>query len=74
MGRALDRLFDADRSALITEVALASHERFGVTFEHWLNEVVLKHAVKVAAVRKEPNGLDAGFSVDVLPKEETEGE
>lgn len=38
LGRALDRLFDADRSALITEVALAGHERFGVTFERFHND------------------------------------
>jgi len=30
LGRALDRLFDADRAALLTEVVLAVAERFGV--------------------------------------------
>ncbi|MFV2074411.1 MAG: DUF4277 domain-containing protein, partial [Thermoanaerobaculales bacterium] len=38
LGRALDRLFDADRSALFTQVALACHERFGVTFERFHND------------------------------------
>ncbi len=38
LGRALDRLFDADRAALLTKVALACHERFGVTFERFHND------------------------------------
>ena len=38
LGRALDRLFDADRGALLTQVALACHERFGVTFERFHND------------------------------------
>lgn len=38
LGRALDRLFDADRAALLTEVALACHARFGVSFERFHND------------------------------------
>ena len=38
LGRALDRLFDADRGALLTQVALACHERFGVSFERFHND------------------------------------
>ncbi|MBE7522863.1 MAG: hypothetical protein HS109_10825 [Burkholderiales bacterium] len=33
IGRALDRLFDADRAALLTEVVVAVGRRFGVTFD-----------------------------------------
>jgi len=39
LGRALDRLFDADRAALLTEVALAVAERFGVNFDECHNPV-----------------------------------
>jgi hypothetical protein len=35
LGRALDHLFDADRGALITAVALAVGRRFGVHFEEF---------------------------------------
>ena len=38
LGRALDRLFDADRAALLTEVALAVAERFGVNFDECHND------------------------------------
>src|SRR6202163_2228898 len=38
LGRALDRLFDADRAALLTEVALAAAERFGVNFDECHND------------------------------------
>ncbi|MFL9937245.1 IS1634 family transposase [Paraburkholderia sp. RL18-103-BIB-C] len=38
LGRALDRLFDADRAALLTEVALAVGERFGVNFDECHND------------------------------------
>jgi hypothetical protein len=38
LGRALDRLFDADRAALLTEVALAVAERFGVRFDECHND------------------------------------
>jgi transposase len=37
LGRALDRLFDADRAALLTEVALAVGQRFGVQFDEFHN-------------------------------------
>jgi len=38
LGRALDRLFDADRGALITAVALAVGRRFGVDFAEFHND------------------------------------
>lgn len=38
LGRALDRLFDADRSALLTAVVLAVAERFAVRFEELHND------------------------------------
>jgi transposase len=38
LGRALDRLFDADRAALLTEVALVVAERFGVNFDECHND------------------------------------
>jgi len=38
LGRALDRLFDADRAALLTEVALAVGQRFGVHFDEFHND------------------------------------
>jgi transposase len=38
IGRALDRLFDSDRTALLTEVAVAVGQRFGVKFEEFHND------------------------------------
>ena len=38
IGRALDRLFDADRGALLTEVVIAVGLRFGVAFERLHND------------------------------------
>jgi len=38
LGRALDHLFDADRAALLTEVALAVAERFDVNFDECHND------------------------------------
>ena len=38
IGRALDRLFDADRGSLLTEVVLAAGERFGVKLEELHND------------------------------------
>lgn len=38
IGRALDRLFDADRAALLTEVVVAVGRRFGVAFERLHND------------------------------------
>ncbi len=38
IGRALDRLFDADRAALLTEVVVAVGQRFGVCFEELHND------------------------------------
>ena len=38
LGRALDRLFDADRAALLTEVVLAVGLNFGVSFDELHND------------------------------------
>src|SRR4029450_1860270 len=38
IGRALDRLFDADRGALLTEVALMLGQRFGVRMQQLHND------------------------------------
>src|SRR4029450_9794915 len=38
IGRALDRLFDADRGALLTEVVLALAQRFGVRLQQLHND------------------------------------
>ena len=38
LGRALDRLFDADRAALLTELVLAAGQRFGVRFDEFHND------------------------------------
>jgi len=38
IGRALDRLFDADRAALLTEVVVAVSQRFGVQFDKLHND------------------------------------
>jgi transposase len=38
IGRALDRLFDADRAALLTEVVVAVGQRFGVAFDRLHND------------------------------------
>lgn len=38
VGRALDRLFDADRQALLTEVTLALGQHFDVSFERFHND------------------------------------
>ena len=37
-GRALDRLFDAERAGLLTEVVVAVGQRFGVSFERLHND------------------------------------
>jgi hypothetical protein len=38
LGRALDRLFDADRGSLLTEVVIAVRRRFGVEFDELHND------------------------------------
>jgi len=38
LGRALDRLFDTDRAALLTEVVVAVAERFGLRFDELHND------------------------------------
>src|SRR5215471_180873 len=38
IGRALDRLFDTDRAALLTEIVVAIGQRFGVNFDEFHND------------------------------------
>src|SRR6516164_1028075 len=38
IGRALDRLFDTDRAALLTEIVVAIGQRFGVAFNEFHND------------------------------------
>jgi transposase len=38
LGRALDRLFDADRAALLTEVVVAAGQRFNLRFDEFHND------------------------------------
>src|SRR5262252_2195895 len=38
IGRALDRLFDTDRAALLTEIVVAIGQRFGVKFDEFHND------------------------------------
>lgn len=38
IGRALDRLYDADRGSLLTEVVIAAGERFGLCFDELHND------------------------------------
>ena len=38
LGRALDRLFDADRMTLLTELGLAVGQRFAVRFDEFHND------------------------------------
>jgi transposase len=38
IGRALDRLFDADRAGLLTEIVLAAGQAFGVSFDELHND------------------------------------
>jgi hypothetical protein len=38
LGRALDRLFDADRAALLTEVVVAVSQRFNLRFDEFHND------------------------------------
>jgi transposase len=38
VGRALDRLFDADRAALLTDVVVTAAKRFGVSFDRLHND------------------------------------
>lgn len=45
-----------------------------LALEHWLNGEVLKNKIEVTSIKKEPNGIDTGFSGDVIPKDETEAE
>lgn len=51
LGRALDRLFDADRAALLTEIVLCVGERFGVRFDELHNETVRRSAFAASIPR-----------------------
>lgn len=54
LGRALDRLFDADRAALLTEVVLAVGQRFGLRFDELHNDstsISLSGSYRVATGR-----------------------
>jgi hypothetical protein len=49
LGRALDRLFDADRAALLTEVALAVGQRFALKFDEFHNDATsIRRHVKIS--------------------------
>ena len=74
IGRALDRLFDADRGALLTEVVLALVQRFGVRLQQLHNDSTsislcgqYRHA-RGRRVRERPAPAIAhGFSKDKRP-------
>ena len=53
LGRALDRLFDADRTALLTELVLAVGQRFGVRFDEFHNDST---TISFAAATAPPAG------------------
>jgi len=74
LGRALDRLFDADRQALLTEVALAMHRRMGVSFDCLHNDSTTIRfcgryaAAKGRSIRGRPGPhITRGFSKDHRP-------
>ena len=74
LGRALDRLFDADRQALLTEVALAMHRRLGVSFDCLHNDsTTIRFCGRYAAangrsIRGRPGPhITRGFSKDHRP-------
>ena len=50
LGRALDRLYDADRGALLTAVVLAVGKCFGVKFEELHNDYLLFRTMSRADV------------------------
>jgi len=74
IGRALDRLFDADRAALLTEVVLAVGQKFKVSFDQVHNDST---SVSVCGQYRAANGrtirgrtapaITCGFSKDHRP-------
>jgi transposase len=74
IGRALDRLFDADRAALLTEVVVAIGQRFQVNFERLHNDSTSiafcgqYRAAKGRAIRgRSAPAISYGFSKDHRP-------
>ena len=74
IGRALDRLFDADRAALLTEVVVAIGQRFQVNFERLHNDSTSiafcgqYRAAKGRAIRGQSAlAITYGFSKDSRP-------
>ena len=63
IGRALDRLFDADRAALLTEVVLAVAQRFGVR-----SAAVAQRLDLDLAVRPVPAAPAGGASARAAPR------
>jgi len=74
LGRALDRLFDADRQALMTEVALAMHRNLGLAFDCLHNDsTTVRFSGRYAAAKgrsirgKVGPHVTYGFSKDRRP-------
>ena len=60
LGRALDRLFDADRAALLTEVVVAVGQRFGVRFAQLHNDSTMLTVIRKRGIcdRRAPVGCE----------------
>lgn len=73
IGRALDRLFDADRAALLTAVVVAVGERFGVRFEELHNDSTSirfcgQYRSQTGTIRgRRPPVITFGYSKDHRP-------
>ena len=74
IGRALDRLFDADRGALLTEVVLALVQRFGVRLQQLHNDSTsislcgqYRHARGRRVRERTAPAVVHGFSKDMRP-------
>ena len=74
IGRALDRLFDADRGALLTEVVLALGQRFGVRLQQLHNDSTsislcgqYRHARGRRVRERTAPAIVHGFSKDMRP-------
>ena len=74
IGRALDRLFDADRGALLTAVVIAVGQRFGVAFDRLHNDstsIALSGQYRAASGRalraRTAPAITFGFSKDHRP-------
>ena len=74
IGRALDRLFDADRGALLTEVVLALVQRFGVRLQQLHNDSTsislcgqYRHARGRRVRERTAPAIAHGFSKDKRP-------